>query len=465
MAEVVIVSAARTPIGTLNGSLSSVTAVELGTIAAKAAIRRSGISASDIGQSIFGNVLQANNGQNIARQIALRAGMDTSSTAMTVNEVCGSGLKAVRMGQAAILLGDADTVLVGGTESMSNTPYYATDMRSGHKYGSVEFVDGIFRDGLSDAFTGQPMGMTAENVAKTFGITRRQQDEFALGSHIKAVNAQLSGAFDEEIAPVPVLSGHAGGHSILVAKDDGPRDDTDMEKLGRLRTVFVKPDCAAAGCGSSGCGGLGHGKNGSGEPGRREAGRGDSGFLDNSGTAQDTDTLQNTDTVDPPDAAQVRGTVTAGNASGINDGAAALVLMRKDLAIERGISYLAEISGYAEGGIDPDFMGYAPKRVIERMLRNTHSAIEDIDLFEINEAFASQSIAVMDQLEIPENKLNVNGGAIALGHPLGASGARILVTLLYALRARKKLTGVAALCVGGGIGVAMQVRMADGTDR
>lgn len=454
MAEVVIVSAARTPIGTLNGSLSSVTAVELGTIAAKAAIRRSGISASDIGQSIFGNVLQANNGQNIARQIALRAGMDTSSTAMTVNEVCGSGLKAVRMGQAAILLGDADTVLVGGTESMSNTPYYAPDMRSGHKYGSVEFVDGIFRDGLSDAFTGQPMGMTAENVAKTFGITRRQQDEFALGSHIKAVNAQLSGAFDKEIAPVPVPAGHAGDHSILVDKDDGPRDDTDMEKLGRLRTVFVKPDCAAAGCGSSGCGELGHGKNGRGEPGRS-----DSGFPDNAGTAQDTDTAGPADTV------QARGTVTAGNASGINDGAAALVLMRKDLAIERGISYLAEISGYAEGGIDPDFMGYAPKRVIERMLRNTHSAIEDIDLFEINEAFASQSIAVMDQLEIPENKLNVNGGAIALGHPLGASGARILVTLLYALRARKKATGVAALCVGGGIGVAMQVRMADGTDR
>ena len=455
MAEVVIVSAARTPIGTLNGSLSSVTAVELGTIAAKAAIWRSGISASDIGQSIFGNVLQANNGQNIARQIALRAGMDTSSTAMTVNEVCGSGLKAVRMGQAAILLGDADTVLVGGTESMSNTPYYATDMRSGHKYGSVEFVDGIFRDGLSDAFTGQPMGMTAENVAKTFGITRRQQDE----SHIKAVNAQLSGAFDEEIAPVPVPAGHTGGHSILVAKDDGPRDDTDMEKLGRLRTVFVKPGCAAAGSGGSGCGELGYGKNGRGEPGRGEAGRGDSGFPDNAGTAQDTDTAGPADTV------QARGTVTAGNASGINDGAAALVLMRKDLAIERGISYLAEISGYAEGGIDPDFMGYAPKRVIERMLRNTHSAIEDIDLFEINEAFASQSIAVMDQLEIPENKLNVNGGAIALGHPLGASGARILVTLLYALRARKKATGVAALCVGGGIGVAMQVRMADGTDR
>ena len=399
MAEVVIVSAARTPIGTLNGSLSSVTAVELGTIAAKAAIWRSGISASDIGQSIFGNVLQANNGQNIARQIALRAGMDTSSTAMTVNEVCGSGLKAVRMGQAAILLGDADTVLVGGTESMSNTPYYATDMRSGHKYGSVEFVDGIFRDGLSDAFTGQPMGMTAENVAKTFGITRRQQDEFALGSHIKAVNAQLSGAFDEEIAPVPVLSGHAGGHSILVAKDDGPRDDTDMEKLGRLRTVFVKPDCAAAGCGSSGCGELGHGKNGRGEPV----------FPDNAGTVQDTDTA------DPADAAQAQGTVTAGNASGINDGAAALVLMRKDCAIERGISYLAEISGYAEGGIDPDFMGYAPKRVIERMLRNTHSAIEDIDLFEINEAFASQSIAVMDQLEIPENKLNVTEGLLPWG--------------------------------------------------
>ncbi len=440
MTDVVIVSAARTPIGALGGSLKDVTAVELGTVAAKAAIARSGLDAAEIDQAIIGNVLQANNGQNVARQIALRSGLDTSSTAMTVNEVCGSGLKAVRLGQAAIILGDADIVLVGGTESMSGAPYYAPRMRFGHKYGSVEFVDGIFRDGLSDAFTGQPMGMTAENVARTFGITRHQQDEFALNSHVKAVAAQKSGNFDDEIAPVTIRTRKG---DILIDEDDGPRADTNLDKLRRLRTVFVPDGVDAADIASSS-------------------------IPDNRGKVMGVDRV---DPDDPfgghigesvGDTTQILGTVTAGNASGINDGAAALILMCKDLAQERGIDYLAEISGYAEGGINPDFMGYAPKRVIEKLLDRTGTQLDQIDLFEINEAFASQSIAVSRQLGIPEGKLNVNGGAIALGHPLGASGARILVTLLYAMRARGKRSGVAALCVGGGIGVAMQVAMDGG---
>ncbi|MFD1399365.1 acetyl-CoA C-acetyltransferase [Lacticaseibacillus suilingensis] len=389
MTEVVILSAARTPIGKFGGALAGVSAVELGAIAAKAAIQRAGIAPERLDQAIFGNVLQANSGQNVARQIALKAGLTTDSTAMTINEVCGSGLKAVRLGQSAILLGDADAVLVGGTENMSQAPFYAPQQRFGHKFGDVTFVDGLARDGLSDAFTGLPMGVTAENVAEQFSVTREQQDRFALASHQKAVAAQQAGAFDAEITPVTVTTRKG---DLVVAADEGPRPDTDLTKLGKLRPAF-KPE----------------------------------------------------------------GTVTAGNASGINDGAAALILMRKDLADAQGLPYLAVIDGYNEGGIDPNFMGYAPKRVIEKLLKRTATAMSGIDLIEINEAFAAQSIAVAKELELDQSKLNVNGGAIALGHPLGASGARVLTTLLYALRARDAQTGIAALCVGGGIGVAMQV--------
>lgn len=389
MTEVVILSAARTPIGKFGGALAGVSAVELGAIAAKAAIQRAGIAPERLDQAIFGNVLQANSGQNVARQIALKAGLTTDSTAMTINEVCGSGLKAVRLGQSAILLGDADAVLVGGTENMSQAPFYAPQQRFGHKFGDVTFVDGLARDGLSDAFTGLPMGVTAENVAEQFSVTREQQDRFALASHQKAVAAQQAGAFDAEITPVTVTTRKG---DIVVAADEGPRPDTDQTKLGKLKPAF-KPE----------------------------------------------------------------GTVTAGNASGINDGAAALILMRKDLADAQGLPYLAVIDGYNEGGIDPNFMGYAPKRVIEKLLKRTATAMSGIDLIEINEAFAAQSIAVAKELELDQSKLNVNGGAIALGHPLGASGARVLTTLLYALRSREAQTGIAALCVGGGIGVAMQV--------
>ena len=408
MTEVVIASAVRTPIGKFGGSLSSLSSVDLGTIAAKAAIERAGLNAQDVDQAIFGNVLQAGSGQNVARQIALRAGLDTSSCAMTINEVCGSGLKAVRLAQSAIVMGDAQVVVAGGTESMSNVPFYATNSRfSGHKYGDFSLIDGLQRDGLNDAFTGDAMGVTAENVAAKFGITREAQDIFALKSHQKAVAAIKRGDFDSEIVPVTLADG------TVVTRDEHPREDTSLEQLSKLRTLFKASDETA----NLAC------ENDEREVSARES------------------------------------TVTAGNASGINDGAAALVLMSKDYAQEHGIEYLAQIVGFAEGGIDPDLMGYAPKHVMERMLRATGSSVESIDLFEINEAFAAQSIAVSEQLHIDESKLNVRGGAIALGHPLGASGARILTTLMYALRDSNKKNGVAALCVGGGIGVAMQIRM------
>lgn len=428
MSDVVIVSAARTPIGKFGGALKSLTSVELGTIAAKAAIERAGISPKSVDQAIFGNVLQAGSGQNVARQIALRSGLDESSCAMTINEVCGSGLKAIRLAQAAICMGDAQVVVAGGTESMSNVPFYAQNVRfGGLRYGNSALVDGLKKDGLCDAFTGKEMGVTAENVAAKFGITREQQDAFALKSHQKAVFAQNNGDFDAEIVPVQLADG------TLISRDEHPRANTSMEKLAKLKTLFEADFGTREADGMRGA-----------NCGLSEA---DSGSRETCGMSE-----ADSGTKHSP-------TVTAGNASGINDGAAALVLMSKDYAIAHGIDYLAEIVGFAEGGISPDLMGYAPKHVMERMLKNTGYTVENIDLFEINEAFAAQSIAVCQQLNISESKLNVRGGAIALGHPLGASGARILTTLLYALKDNHMQNGVAALCVGGGIGVSMQVRM------
>lgn len=428
MSDVVIVSAARTPIGKFGGALKSLTSVELGTIAAKAAIERAGISPKSVDQAIFGNVLQAGSGQNVARQIALRSGLDESSCAMTINEVCGSGLKAIRLAQSAICMGDAQVVVAGGTESMSNVPFYAQNVRfGGIRYGNSALVDGLKKDGLCDAFTGKEMGVTAENVAAKFGITREQQDAFALKSHQKAVFAQNNGDFNAEIAPVQLADG------TLISRDEHPRANTSMEKLAKLKTLFEADFGTREADGMSGA-----------NCGLNEA---DSGSRETCGMSEADFSTKHSPTV------------TAGNASGINDGAAALVLMSKDYAIAHGIDYLAEIVGFAEGGISPDLMGYAPKHVMERMLKNTGYTVENIDLFEINEAFAAQSIAVCQQLNISENKLNVRGGAIALGHPLGASGARILTTLLYALKDNHMQNGVAALCVGGGIGVSMQVRM------
>jgi acetyl-CoA C-acetyltransferase len=383
----------RTPIGRFGGALASKSAVELGIIAAKAAIERAGIQPELVDQSIFGNVYQAGSGQNVARQIALGSNMRQESSAMTVNEVCGSGLKAIRLGQTAIAMGDADVVLVGGTESMSSVPFYNQGMRWGAKFGDQQLVDGIGRDGLNDAFNGQPMGITAENVAARYHVTREQQDAFALRSHQRAVAAAAQGAFAAEIVPVTV---RGRKETVTVTADEGPRADTSLEKLARLRTAF-KPD----------------------------------------------------------------GTVTAGNASAINDGASALILMSREKAEALGVPYIAVLDGYAEIGTDPDYMGYAPYYVINKLLERTASDKADIDLYEINEAFAAQSVAVVRDLALDETRVNVNGGAVALGHPLGDSGARIVVTLIHALQQRQKKSGVAALCIGGGLGVGLQLHLVD----
>lgn len=391
--EVVIVSAVRTPIGRFGGALASKNAVDLGIVAAKAAIKRAGIAPELIDQSIFGNVYQAGSGQNVARQIALGSGMRQESSAMTVNEVCGSGLKAIRLGQTAIVMGDADVVLVGGTESMSSVPYYNTGMRWGAKFGDQQLVDGLGRDGLNDAFNGLPMGVTAENVAARYTVSREQQDAFALRSHQRALAATAAGAFADEIVPVTVQNRKA---SVTVTTDEGPRADTSLEKLARLRPAF-----------------------------------------------------------------QEGGSVTAGNSSAINDGASALIMMSREQADELGLQYLAVLDGYAEIGTDPDYMGYAPYHVVNKLLDRTATAKSAVDLYEINEAFAAQSVAVVRDLELDAARVNVNGGAIALGHPLGDSGARIVVTLIHALQQRHGHTGVAALCIGGGLGVGLQLHVAD----
>lgn len=389
--EVVIAGTARTPIGKFGGALASKSAVDLGVIAAKAAISRAGIDPQRIDQAIFGNVYQAGSGQNVARQIALGSGMLSSSSAMTINEVCGSGLKAIRLGQSAIMMGDADVVLVGGSESMSNVPYYDTSARWGHKYGDAVLTDGLAKDGLSDAFSGVPMGITAENVAEKYGVSRIKQDEWALRSHQRAVRATADGDFAAEITPVTVQTRKA---TITVDKDEGPRPDTSAEKLARLRPSFKEG-----------------------------------------------------------------GTVTAGNASSLNDGASAMILLRRDLADELGIHYEAVIDAYAEVGVDPQYMGYAPYHVVRKLFKETQEQQDAVDLFEINEAFAAQSVAVVRDLGIDPERVNVAGGAIALGHPLGDSGARIVTTLIHGLKRRGGTKGIAALCIGGGLGVGLQLHL------
>ena len=390
MEEVVIVSAARTPIGSFGGSLKNCTAVDLGKTATKAALNRAGLSPEEVDSVIFGNVLQAGIGQNTARQIAVAAGIPYEKTAMTINEVCGSGLKAIILASQAIRLGDARTVVVGGTESMSQAPYLLPNQRWGSKLGDINAIDSLVHDGLTDAFDKKHMGITAETVAERFQVSREEQDTFALHSQQKAATAQEAGYFKQEIAPV-ILTDRKNQQTV-VADDEYIRKDVTIESLSKLRPAFQK-----------------------------------------------------------------NGTVTAGNASGINDGAAALVLMPKSEAEAKGIPYLATIKGYAETGIDPAIMGYAPYYAIKQALEKTGLRAEDIDLFELNEAFASQSIAVVRDLGLPEEKINISGGAIALGHPIGASGSRILVTLLHALERTDTKLGLASLCIGGGMGIAMIV--------
>lgn len=391
MQEVVIISAKRTPIGKLGGQLASLSAVELGTVAAKAAIEAVGIDPTQIDQAIFGNVLQAGSGQNVARQIALKSGMTQSSTAMTVNEVCGSGLKAIRLAQSAIVMGDADIVLVGGTESMSQAPYLNKQMRFGSKFGDQTMIDSISSEGLNDAFTHQPMGITGENVAAKYGVTREMQDAFALASHQKAAQATQAGWFNEEIVPVTVQQRKA---TLEVQQDEGIRPTTTIEAMAKLRPAF-----------------------------------------------------------------QQDGTVTPANASGINDGASAMIVMSKEKAAALGLVYQATLVGYQEVGADPDYMGYTPVDAIQKLLAQQNQTLADIDLLEINEAFAASSVAVQNGLQVDPAKVNVAGGAIALGHPIGASGTRIMTTLMHQLKRTHQTTGIASLCIGGGLGIAFEIQL------
>ncbi|QIB28040.1 acetyl-CoA C-acetyltransferase [Caloranaerobacter azorensis] len=390
MREVVIVGAARTPIGSFGGSLSKLSAVDLGVAAAKEAIKRAGIKEEMIDEVIVGNVLSAGLGQNPARQIAINAGLPDTIPAMTINKVCGSGLRSVSMAAQFIMLGDADIILAGGTESMSNAPYIVPKARWGLRMGHSELIDTMIQDGLTDIFNNYHMGITAENIAEKWNISREEQDEFALQSQLKAERAQKEGKFKDEIVPVEVPQ--RKGEPIIVDTDEYPRHGTTIEKLAKLKPAFKKD-----------------------------------------------------------------GTVTAGNASGINDGAAMLIVMAKEKAEELGIEPLVTIKSYASAALDPKIMGYGPVPATKKALERAGLKVEDLDLIEANEAFAAQSIAVMRDLGLDPEKVNVNGGAIALGHPIGASGARILVTLIYEMIRRKSKYGLATLCIGGGQGAAVVV--------
>lgn len=391
MINVVIASAVRTPIGNFGGSLSTVSALDLGVAAAHEALKRASVDKDIVDEVIIGNVLGAGLGQNIARQVAIRCGLPQSVSAMTINKVCGSGLRAISLAAQMIRAGDAQIVLAGGTESMSQSPYLVPSNRWGSKMGDATMVDIMLKDGLTDAFTGIHMGITAENVAEKYGITREEQDAFAASSQQKAQKALEEGRFKEEIVPIRVPQ--RKGEFTLVDTDEYPRFGTTAESLGKLRPAFKKD-----------------------------------------------------------------GSVTAGNASGINDGAAMVVVMSEEKAKELGVEILAEIASYASAGVDPDFMGCGPIPATLKAFEKAGIQVSDLDLIEANEAFAAQAIAVARDLDLPMEKVNVNGGAIALGHPIGASGARILVTLLHEMKKRQAKTGLATLCIGGGMGTSLIVK-------
>ena len=393
MREVVIVSAARTPIGSFGGSLAGLSAVELGTIAAKEAIKRAGIDPSMIDDVIVGNILSAGLGQNAARQVSIYSGVPETVTAMTINKLCGSGLRAVSMAAQFIMLGDADVILAGGTESMSNAPYLLPKARFGYRMGDGKVIDSMIHDGLTETFNNYHMGVTAENIAKRWNITREEQDAFAALSQQKTEAAQKSGVFKDEIAPVVIPQ--RKGDPVIVDTDEYPRHGTTIEKLAKLPPAFDKA-----------------------------------------------------------------GTVTAGNSSGINDGAAMLVVMSREKADELGIKPLVTIKSYASVALDPTIMGYGPVPASRKALERIGYTVDQLDLVEANEAFASQSIAVVKDLGLNPEIVNVNGGAIALGHPIGASGARILTTLIYEMLRRDAKTGLATLCIGGGMGTSLIVEKA-----
>lgn len=390
MREVVIVSAVRTPIGSFGGSLKDLTAVDLGAVAVKEAIKRAGIDPAIIDEVILGNVLQGGLGQNVARQIAMAAGVPKEVPAMTINKVCGSGLRTVALAAQIIKAGDADCILAGGAESMSQAGYVMPAARWGARMGDAKMVDMMINDGLTDAFNRYHMGITAENIVEQWGLNREELDQFAAVSQNKAEAAIKAGKFKDEIVPVAIPQ--RKGDPVIFDTDEFPKFGTTAEGLQKLKPAFKK-----------------------------------------------------------------EGIVTAANASGINDGGAALIVMSKEKADALGLSYLCKVKSYASAGVDPSIMGIGPVPASKNALEKAGLTIQDMDLIEANEAFAAQSVAVGKDLGIDPEKLNVNGGAIALGHPIGASGARILITLIYEMTKRDSKLGLATLCIGGGQGTSLVV--------
>lgn len=381
--EIVIVSAVRTPIGNFNGALSSFTAIDLGVIATQEAIRRAGIDPKEINETIVGNILSAGLGQNPARQISVKSGVPITSPAMTVNILCGSGLRAVSLAAQMIETGDSEVILAGGTESMTNAPYLLMQARNGYKMGTGQVFDSMIKDALTDVFNDYHMGMTAENISEKWQISRQEQDEFAVSSQNKCETAQAAGKFKDEIVPVSIPQ--KKGDPIIFDMDEFPRKGVKLEHLEKIKATFKKD-----------------------------------------------------------------GTVTAGNASGINDGAALLIVMSTEKAKALGLKPLVRIKSHATVALEPEIMGYGPVPATQKALKKAGMTISDIQLIEANEAFASQAIAVTRDLNLNPEIVNVNGGAIALGHPVGASGARILTTLIYEMKRRNAENGLATLCIGGG---------------
>lgn len=389
MTRVVLAAAYRTPIGVFGGAFKDVPAYDLGATLIEHIIKETGLNPSEIDEVIIGNVLQAGQGQNPARIAAMKGGLPETVPAFTVNKVCGSGLKSIQLAYQSIVTGENDIVLAGGMENMSQSPMLVNNSRFGFKMGHQSMVDSMVYDGLTDVFNQYHMGITAENLVEQYGISREEQDTFAVNSQQKAVRAQQNGEFDSEIVPVSIPQ--RKGEPILVTKDEGVRENVSVEKLSRLRPAFKKD-----------------------------------------------------------------GTVTAGNASGINDGAAMMLVMSEDKAKELNIEPLAVLDGFGSHGVAPSIMGIAPVGAVEKALKRSKKELSDIDVFELNEAFAAQSLAVDRELKLPPEKVNVKGGAIALGHPIGASGARVLVTLLHQLNDEVE-TGLTSLCIGGGQAIAAVV--------
>lgn len=390
--DAVIISAVRTPVGKFQGSLSDFSAPQLGSLVVREAVRRIKLDPKQVDECIMGNVVSAGLGQNPARQAAIFGGLDPAAGAMTINKVCGSGLKAVALAAQAVQTGNSSIVVAGGMESMTNAPYLLPNARKGYRLGNGQLIDSMVHDGLWDVYNDYHMGITGENVAEKYGITREEQDEFAVNSHRKAVSAIKECRFKSQIVPVEIPARKRGEAPTLFEKDECPREDTTMETLRNLKPAFKKD-----------------------------------------------------------------GTVTAGNAPGVNDGAAAVIVTSAQRAKELGITPLARIVAQATSGVEPKWVMMAPVGAVQQIWKKTGWKNEDVDLYELNEAFSVQALGVMRELKLDPNKVNVNGGAVAIGHPIGASGARILVTLLYEMIRRDVHKGIAALCLGGGNAVAMAV--------